>query len=53
MNIRYKELDKILISLEKRKPTKFSKAQISYIKGMVAKTRHKRIIPPIFHLKSE
>ncbi len=52
MNIRYEDLDKIIVSLEKRKEAKFPKAQLSYVKGMVARSRHKRSTPPIFHLKS-
>ena len=52
MNIRYEELDKIIISLEKGKEAKFPKAQKSYVKGMMGRSRHKRSTPPIFHLKS-
>jgi NAD+ synthase len=52
MKIRYKDLDKIIDSLEKRKNAKLSQAQISYVKGMMARSRHKRSTPPIFHLKS-
>lgn len=52
MNIRYEELDKIITALEKGKEPKASKAQVSYVKGMIARSRHKRCPPPIFHLKS-
>jgi len=52
MNIRYQDLDKIILSLEKREENKASKARVSYVKGMMARSRHKRIAPPIFHLKS-
>jgi len=52
MNIRYEELDKIIISLEKREEPKLQRTQLSYVKGMIARSRHKRNIPPIFHLKS-
>jgi NAD+ synthase len=52
MNIRYEELDKIIISLEKREESKLQRTQLSYVKGMIARSRHKRNIPPIFHLKS-
>jgi NH3-dependent NAD+ synthetase len=52
MNIRYEDLDKIIISLEKGKEAKFPKAQKSYVKGMMARSRHKRSLPPTFHLKS-
>jgi NAD+ synthase len=52
MNIRYEDLDKIIIALEKREEAKLPKAQISYVKGMIARSRHKRSPPPIFHLKS-
>ncbi len=49
MNIRYEELDKIINSLEKKKESKLSRARVSYVKGMIARSRHKRAIPPIFH----
>jgi NAD+ synthase len=52
MNIRYKDLDKILLALEKREEAKLPRTQISYVKGMIARSRHKRSTPPIFHLKS-
>ena len=52
MNIRYEDLDKIIISLERRKEAKLPKTQMSYVKGMIARSRHKRSTPPIFHLKS-
>jgi NAD+ synthase len=52
MNIRYEDLDKIIISLERRKEPKLPKTQMSYVKGMIARSRHKRSTPPIFHLKS-
>jgi NAD+ synthase len=52
MNIRYEDLDKIIVSLEKGKEVKLPKAQKSYVKGMMARSRHKRNMPPIFHLKS-
>jgi NAD+ synthase len=52
MNIRYQDLDRIIASLEKGVEPKASKARISYVKGTMARSRHKRISPPIFHLKS-
>jgi NAD+ synthase len=52
MNIRYEDLDRILIAFEKREEAKFSKTQVGYVKGMIARSRHKRSLPPIFHLKS-
>ena len=52
MNIRYKDLDEIIISLEKREEAQLPRAQISYVKGMITRSRHKRSAPPIFHLKS-
>jgi NAD+ synthase len=53
MNIRYEDLDKIIISLEKKKEPKLPRNQVSYVKGMIARSRHKRNTPPIFHLKSD
>lgn len=52
MNIRYEDLDKIIVSLEKRKKIKLPRTQISYVKGMMSRSRHKQSAPPIFHLKS-
>jgi len=52
MNIRYDDLDRIIISIEKGEEEKLSKAQISYVKGMISRSRHKRHSPPVFHLKS-
>lgn len=52
MNIRYEDLDNIIVSLEQGEVTKLPKALMSYVKGMIARSRHKRSTPPIFHLKS-
>ena len=52
MKICYKDLDKIIDTLEKRKNAKVPRTQLRYVKGMVARSRHKRSTPPIFHLKS-
>ncbi len=52
MNIRYQDLDRIITSLEKREEPKTSRAKVSYVKGMISRSRHKRTPPPIFHLKS-
>jgi len=52
MNIRYEDLDNIIVSLEQGEVTELPKALISYVKGMIARSRHKRSTPPIFHLKS-
>jgi NAD+ synthase len=52
MKIRYRDLDKIIDSLEKRRNTKLPQTQMNYVKGMVARSRHKRSAPPIFRLRS-
>lgn len=52
MNIRYEDLDRIIMAVEKGEETDLPKAQLSYVKGMIARSRHKRSSPPIFHLKS-
>jgi NAD+ synthase len=52
MNIRYQDLDKIINSLEKKRESRLSRAQVGYVKGMIARSRHKRAAPPIFHLLS-
>ena len=53
INIRYEDLDKIIISLEKRKKPKLPRSQVSDVRGMIARSRHKRSTPPIFHLRSD
>ncbi len=52
MKIRYKDLDKIITALEEGKEPKANKSQVSYVKGMIARSKHKRCPPPIFHLES-
>jgi NAD+ synthase len=52
MNIRYEDLDNIIVSLEQGEVTELPKVLMSYVKGMIARSRHKRSTPPIFHLKS-
>jgi len=52
MNISYEDLDKIIVSLERREVSGLPKARISYVKGMIARSGHKRGMPPVFHLKS-
>ncbi len=52
MNIRYKDLDRIIVSLERRSEARRPKAQQSYVKGMISRSGHKRSQPPIFHIKS-
>jgi NAD+ synthase len=50
MGIHYKDLDGIIISLERRAKTKGRESQVGYVKKMNARSRHKRSLPPIFHL---
>jgi len=52
MKIRYKDLDRIIDCLEKRKKPRIPQTQISYVKGMIARSGHKRSTPPIFQLKT-
>jgi NAD+ synthase len=52
MNIRYEELDQIIISLENKAVAKVPKAQASYVKGTIARSTHKRLVPPVFRKKS-
>ncbi len=51
MNIRYKDLDRIIGSLEKGRKTKAPQGKVSYVKKRIARSRHKRALPPIFHFK--
>jgi NAD+ synthase len=50
MHIRYEDLDKIINCFEKKKEAQGRKAQVSYVKGMIARSRHKRNSPPLFQL---
>jgi NAD+ synthase len=52
MKIRYKDLDKIIDGLEKKKSIQHPQTQIDYVKSMMARSKHKRSTPPMFHLKS-
>jgi NAD+ synthase len=52
MNIRYEDLDQIITCLERGEETNFPQRQLSYVKGMMARSRHKRSLPPVFRLKS-
>jgi NAD+ synthase len=52
MKILYQDLDRIIVSLERGKEARVSKAMVGYVKRMMARTRHKRITPPIFRLES-
>ncbi len=53
MNIRYKDLDEIINCFDKKKEVRRCKAQVSYVKGMIARSGHKRNLPPIFRLDHE
>jgi len=47
------ETERTVQSLEERREEpKLPKNQVSYVKGMIARSRHKRNAPPIFHSKS-
>lgn len=52
MEIRYRDLDRIIKSLEENKEPRVSQGKVNYVKGRMAQSRHKRSIPPIFRLKS-
>jgi NAD+ synthase len=52
MEIRYRDLDRIIQSMEDNKAPRVSQGKVNYVKGRMAKSRHKRSIPPIFRLKS-
>jgi hypothetical protein len=53
MNIRYQDLDRIIVGLERGRELRVSKGKVGYVKGMMARSRHKRLCPPVFPLKSE
>ncbi|NWF57136.1 MAG: NAD+ synthase [Syntrophaceae bacterium] len=51
MAIRYRDLDRIIESLEDSREPRISRGKVEYVKGKMAKSRHKRSLPPIFRLK--
>ncbi len=53
MNIRYPDLDRIIEGLERGRKPRASRDKVGYVKGMMARSRHKRLCPPVFRLKSE
>jgi NH3-dependent NAD+ synthetase len=52
MEIRYRDLDRIIQSMEDNKKPRVSQGKVNYVKGRMAQSRHKRSIPPIFRMKS-
>jgi NAD+ synthase len=52
MEIRYRDLDHIIESMEDKKKPRVSQGKMNYVKTRMAQSRHKRSIPPIFRLKS-
>jgi len=52
MEIRYRDLDRIIEAMEDKKEPKVSRGKVNYVKGTMAQSRHKRSVPPIFRLKS-
>jgi NAD+ synthase len=52
MKIRYRDLDRIISSMEGKKEPRVSQGQVNHVKERMAQSRHKRSIPPLFRLKS-
>ena len=53
MNIRYQDLDRVIDGLERGKEPGVCGDKVGYVKRMMARSRHKRLCPPVFRLKSE
>jgi NAD+ synthase len=53
MNIQYQDLDRIIEGLERGKEPRASREKVGYVKKMMARSRHKRLSPPVFRLKPE
>jgi NAD+ synthase len=51
MKIRYRDLDRIIMSMEDKKEPRVSQGKVNHVKGRMTQSRHKRCIPPIFRLK--
>jgi NAD+ synthase len=52
LNIRYRDLDRIIISLEKGEEPRASRSRLAYVKEKMARSRHKRAAPPVFPFKT-
>ena len=52
MEIRYRDLDRIIEAMEDKREPGVSRGKVNYVKGRMAQSRHKRSVPPIFRLKS-
>jgi len=52
MKIRYDDLDRIILSLENGKEEDLPQDRVNYVKGMIARSKHKRAVPPVFRIKS-
>jgi NAD+ synthase len=53
MNIRYQDLDRIIEGLERGKEPRVGGEKVGLVKEGMARSRHKRLPPPIFRLKPE
>ncbi len=51
LNIRYRDLDRIIVSLENGSEPGGSAARLGYVKERIARSKHKRCGPPIFRVK--
>ncbi len=52
MEIRYRDLDRIILSMEGKREPGVSQGKVNHVKERMAQSRHKRSTPPIFRLKS-
>jgi NAD+ synthase len=53
MNIRYQDLDRIIEGLKRGKESRAYGGKVGFVKERMARSRHKRLPPPIFRLKLE
>jgi len=50
MGITYRELDRILVAIERGDTAGIDPATLDKVRGMVARSAHKRALPPVFRL---
>ena len=51
LNIRYRDLDRILVCLENGNEPRVSRARLGNVKERMARSKHKRSAPPVFRVK--
>jgi len=53
MGITYRELDRVLAAIDAGDTSDIQPATLEKVQGMVARSAHKRAMPPVFRVGSE